>query len=43
MPTLYGGDPGNIKEVYKLARKYGIRVIEDAAHALGSSIGKKKK
>ena len=42
MPTLYGGDPGNIKEVYKVARRYGIRVIEDAAHALGSSIGKKK-
>lgn len=42
MPTLYGGDPGNIREVYKLARKYKIRVIEDAAHALGSSIGKKK-
>tara|TARA_B100000989_G_scaffold298978_1_gene291592 strand:+ start:4930 stop:6057 length:1128 start_codon:yes stop_codon:yes gene_type:complete len=41
MPTLYSGDPGNILDIYKLAKKYNLRVIEDAAHAFGSFLNKK--
>tara|TARA_B100000989_G_C19532840_1_gene471124 strand:+ start:12251 stop:13375 length:1125 start_codon:yes stop_codon:yes gene_type:complete len=36
MPVHYSGDPVNIQEIYKLAKKYNLRVIEDAAHAFGS-------
>ena len=36
MPTLYGGNPGNIDEIYKIAKKFNLRVVEDAAHAFGS-------
>ncbi len=37
MPTHYGGNAGNIKEIYKIANHYNLRVVEDAAHAFGSS------
>ena len=36
MPTHYGGNAGNIDEIYKIAKYYNLRVIEDAAHAFGS-------
>ena len=35
MPVHYGGNIGSIEKVYKLAEKYSLRVIEDAAHAFG--------
>ena len=36
MPVHYSGSPGNLDAVYNFARKNGLRVIEDAAHAFGS-------
>ena len=36
IPVHYAGNTGNLDKVYKLAKKYKIRVIEDAAHAFGS-------
>ena len=44
----YGGLPCDLDELQKLATKYNIPIIEDAAHALGAtykkkSIGSKKK
>ncbi len=38
MPVLYGGDKGNLNEIYAVAKKNKLRVIEDAAHAFGASI-----
>ena len=37
MPVHYAGGMGSIPDYYELANRYGLRVIEDAAHALGSS------
>ncbi|MEC8458235.1 MAG: DegT/DnrJ/EryC1/StrS family aminotransferase [Bacteroidota bacterium] len=37
MPVHYAGGMGSIPGYYELANRYGLRVIEDAAHALGSS------
>jgi len=37
MPVHYAGGSGHISEYYALANRHGLRVIEDAAHALGSS------
>lgn len=42
MPVHYAGRTGNLEEVYKFARKHGLRVIEDAAHAFGSLYKGKK-
>ncbi len=36
MPVHYGGNPVNISEIFYLAKKYDLKVIEDAAHAIGS-------
>lgn len=36
MPMHYASRPGNLDGVYEFAERYGIRVIEDAAHAFGS-------
>jgi len=36
MPIHYAGDPGNLDEIYKFAKKHNLRVIEDAAHAFGT-------
>jgi len=38
----FGGIPCDVLEINKLAKKFNIKVIEDAAHALGSQIGNKK-
>lgn len=35
MPVHYASYPSNIDEVYAFAKKHGLRVIEDAAHAFG--------
>src|SRR3990172_7777825 len=36
MPMHYGGQPCHMDELLSLAREHGLRVIEDAAHALGA-------
>jgi len=41
MPVHYAGGTGMISAYYELAHKYGLRVIEDSAHALGSSYNEK--
>jgi len=39
----YGGQPADMKKITKIAREYGLKVIEDAAHAVGSEYEKDKK
>lgn len=42
IPVHYAGNPVNLKEIYKMAKSKGLIVIEDAAHALGSTyLGKR--
>ena len=36
MPVHYAGGVGALDEIYAFARKHGLRVIEDAAHAFGT-------
>jgi dTDP-4-amino-4,6-dideoxygalactose transaminase len=36
MPVHYSGGVGALDEVYSFAKRYGLRVIEDAAHAFGT-------
>jgi dTDP-4-amino-4,6-dideoxygalactose transaminase len=36
MPVHYTGGVGNLDELYAFARRYNLRVIEDAAHAFGT-------
>lgn len=35
----YGGNPANIRKLRALAKDYSLKVIEDAAHACGASVG----
>jgi dTDP-4-amino-4,6-dideoxygalactose transaminase len=42
MPMHYSGGVGNLSSVYDLAKKYKLRVIEDAAHAFGSKNANRK-
>lgn len=37
MPVHYTGGVGALEEIYAFADKHGLRVIEDAAHAFGST------
>lgn len=37
MPVHYTGGVGRLASIYKFARKYNLRVIEDAAHAFGTT------
>jgi perosamine synthetase len=37
MPVHYGGNPCDMDSVLRLRDRYGIRVVEDAAHAFGST------
>jgi len=37
MPVHFAGLPANMDALYTLAKKYNLRVIEDAAHAIGSA------
>jgi perosamine synthetase len=37
LPVHYGGEPCDLDSVLDLARRQGLRVVEDAAHAFGSS------
>lgn len=36
MPVHYSGGVGALDEIYVFARKHGLRVVEDAAHAFGT-------
>ena len=36
MPVHYAGNPGDLEGIYHFAQRYGLRVIEDAAHAFGT-------
>ena len=42
VPIHFAGKPVEIKKIYSIAKKHNLMVIEDAAHALGSSINGKK-
>lgn len=42
MTVHYASNPGNLEKLYKLANKYNLRVIEDAAHAFGCIYKEKK-
>ena len=37
MPVHYAGGVGPLDEIYNFASKHGLRIIEDAAHAFGST------
>ena len=36
MPVHYAGSAAGLEDIYSLARKHGLRVIEDAAHSFGA-------
>ncbi|QWE27629.1 DegT/DnrJ/EryC1/StrS family aminotransferase [Polynucleobacter sp. AP-Ainpum-60-G11] len=36
MPVHYSGGVGELEKIYSIAKKYKLRVIEDAAHAFGT-------
>jgi dTDP-4-amino-4,6-dideoxygalactose transaminase len=38
----YGGSVAQVEDIYKISKKYKIRIIEDAAHAFGTVYKKKK-
>lgn len=42
IPVHYGGHPCEMDKLFSIANKRGIRIIEDAAHACGSSYKGKK-
>jgi dTDP-4-amino-4,6-dideoxygalactose transaminase len=42
LPLHYAGIACRIDEIYRIAEKHGLRVIEDATHAFGSSVGGRK-
>ena len=42
IPLHFAGIPCNQSEVFELAKKYNLRVIEDAMHAFGTTINGKK-
>jgi len=42
IPVHYGGQSCNMDEILKISKKYGLKLIEDCAHALGSTFWNKK-
>lgn len=42
MPVHYAGNPCEMDELLRIYQEYGIRIVEDAAHALGSEYKGKK-
>lgn len=42
MPVHYSGGVGALDEIYTFAHKHGLRIIEDAAHAMGTVYQGKK-
>lgn len=39
LPVHYGGQPCAMREILGFAREHGLRVVEDGAHAFGSTYG----
>lgn len=39
MPLHFAGVPCKIDRIYEIAAKHGLRVIEDATHAFGTTVG----
>jgi dTDP-4-amino-4,6-dideoxygalactose transaminase len=39
LPLHFSGIPCRIDEIYAVAKSHGLRVVEDATHALGTSVG----
>lgn len=37
IPVHFAGQPCDMKRIYELSKEFGFRIVEDAAHALGSS------
>lgn len=42
MPVHYSGGVGDLSGIYDFARRHGLRVIEDAAHAFGTTYNAKR-
>jgi len=42
IPVHYGGQPCDMDEILELAKKYGLKVLEDAAHSLPATYKGKK-
>ena len=42
LPLHFGGIPCDQAGVFRLAGKYGLRVVEDACHAFGTTVGGRK-
>lgn len=42
IPVHYGGQSCDMKEIMSIAKKHELKIVEDCAHALGSTYGKKK-
>jgi len=42
VPVHFAGKPVELQKIHAIAKKHNLLVIEDAAHALGSSINNKK-
>lgn len=42
VPVHYSGNPVDLKELYKIAEEYDIKIIEDAAHSLGAEYAGEK-
>lgn len=42
MPVHYAGDPSGFNQILKIGKKYNIRIVDDAAHAFGSTLNSKK-
>jgi dTDP-4-amino-4,6-dideoxygalactose transaminase len=42
MPVHYASNPASLEKIYMLARKFNLRVIEDAAHAFGCTFKSQK-
>ncbi len=42
LPVHYAGQPADLERINNIAKKYNLKVIEDAAHAIGSEYKGKK-
>jgi len=42
LPVHFGGFPCNLKDIQNIAEKYNLTIIEDAAHAAGTTYNNKK-
>ena len=42
IPMHYGGELNDMENIISIAEKYGLFVLEDAAHAIENSINNKK-